>query len=670
MTPRRVAVVGAGPSGIYAAQALAARDPEIEVDVIDRLPTPYGLLRYGVAPDHTSIKAIAIALAKVFESPRISFRGVVDFGADVTRDDLRSAYDAVVYAVGASEDTHLGIPGEQLAGSRSAREFVAWYCGHPDALAQTISGVTTAVTVGVGNVAIDVARVLVKRVDDLATTDMPLPVLDELARSDIRDVWVVGRRGPQHASFTTLELRELLHLPGVQPVVEAGALDGIDEAGLDRRTLANLAALRDAAQRVVPDAVRRIHMLFWHRPVELLGRDHVSGLVLERTMPDPVTGVVVGTGEVTTIPCELVLRSIGYRGKPVPGLPFDERRGVVPSVAGRVIGLDGSVLPREYVVGWIKRGPIGVIGTNKADAVETVATLLADLAESDGRPVGSVEAMWASRGLSPTTYEDWRRIEAAELAKGAAHGVAQTKIEAWRELLDLARLGQPGGPQIPVRSALILPVAKQTAPIVPTPVLEGLTEVATMRPGGDYDGVRLSGAQRDVVAPDVRLLECEVTDAVVETVDLRSSRLIDSRLARSRVTTLNLAGASVRDSVVDDCRIGALDLSRANVQRLLITGCKIDWLNLRFATVTDLTLRNCRVTTLDLAGATASWVEVTGSIDAVHLGENTLREVDLKPGRALPSRRARVLRGVTLSLDQSRDLAPALIAELGGRVRG
>ncbi|MDO5626770.1 MAG: FAD-dependent oxidoreductase [Mobilicoccus sp.] len=453
--PRRVAIVGAGPSGLFAAQALLGQDDvPIEVDIFDRLPSPFGLVRYGVAPDHESIKSVAEALARVFDSPGLRFRGLVTFGEDVTREELNAAYDAVIYAAGASEDLRMNVPGESLPGSRSAREFVAWYSGHPDATPQHLAGVDSAVAVGVGNVAVDVARILVKDAADLAVTDMPQPVLDELGRHTVGDVWVVGRRGPHHASFTTKELRELCSLEGVHVTVSAGAFDDIDDADLDRRTRANVAVLREAASREVADVRARLHFLFWRRPVALEGTDAVTGLRLERTRLE--NGRVVGTGEHSVLDAQLVLRAIGYRGVPLPGLPFDLERGIVPNDDGRVTTEDGHVLPREYVVGWIKRGPVGVIGTNKKDAVQTVALLLADLtADPSGatttqeRALLDLDAHLAARGLHPTTFEDWRRIEAAEATLGEGQGRARTKIEAWSELLDLVALDRPGGPATP-----------------------------------------------------------------------------------------------------------------------------------------------------------------------------------------------------------------------------
>lgn len=444
--PKRVAIVGAGPSGIFAAQALLAH-PGITVDLYDRLPTPYGLLRYGVAPDHTSIKGVGVALARVFDSPDIRFMGLVEFGTDVTRKELLGAYDAVIYAAGAAEDAEMAVPGENLPGSESARSFVAWYSGHPDATPFRLTGVRSVVTVGVGNVAVDVSRILCKTAADLTPTDMPDPVLDELRGHMARDVWIVGRRGPEHASFTTPELRELLTLPHVQPVVH-DALQDIDLTTLERRPRANIEAMKIAAEREVPDASLRLHLLFWHRPIEVQGHRRVSGITLERTMVDP-DGRLVGTGQERTIDCELVLRAIGYRGRALDGVPFDPRRGVIPNEAGRVTDARGRVHRREYAVGWIKRGPTGVIGTNKSDAAETVAALVADLPELPALELEPVETLLRRKGLRPTTYEDWMRIDAAESELGGRYGRVRTKIASWSDLRDIARGRRgAGGPAL------------------------------------------------------------------------------------------------------------------------------------------------------------------------------------------------------------------------------
>lgn len=450
--PRRIAVVGAGPAGLFAAQSLVAHNEStsdaaatVEVDVYDRLPTPYGLLRYGVAPDHTSIKSVALALARTFESPAVRFRGLVELGTDLHHRELLSAYDAVVYAVGASEDLHLGVPGEEAAGSRSAREFVAWYSGHPDAEPQYLDGVRSVAAIGVGNVAVDVARILTKAADDLDVTDMPLPVLQELHRADVREVWLIGRRGPQHASFTTVELRELLNTPGVRLDLDPADLAGIDEEALDRRNKANVRLLREAGTRESPDHPRcTLHLRFWRRPSMVLSTGNparVSGLGLERTEIGP-DGRLRGTGESETIDAQLVLRAIGYRSVPLAGVPFDPDRGVVPNADGRVLDLSGSVRPREYVVGWFKRGPVGVIGSNKSDAAQTVRNLLADLADHPEWQVAEgtraeFERSLDARGVHVSDLEDWLRIERAEQNLGAANDRDRTKIETWQDLMDL-----------------------------------------------------------------------------------------------------------------------------------------------------------------------------------------------------------------------------------------
>lgn len=452
MEPARVAVVGAGPSGIFAAQAIRNWGAEVRVDIYDRLPTPYGLLRYGVAPDQTSIKGIQKALARTFEDPGVAFVGHVEFGQDLTREDLLGAYDAVIYAAGASEDRRMEIPGEQLPGSRSAREVVAWYSGHPDAEPQYFDQVRTAVTIGVGNVAVDVARILSKSTDEFRSTDMPPAVLETLERSSIQDVWIIGRRGPHHASFTTVELRKLLQTPGIQPVVHPGTLEGIDEESLDRRTRANVEAIRKAATRHVPGARTRLHLLFWHLPVAIEGAGRVERLVLEKTRLDE-EGRVASTGERTVLECEAVLRAIGYRGQPLPGIPFDPARGVVPNEGGRILSEHGGFLGREYVVGWIKRGPIGVIGTNKSDANETVRHLHTALESVARTPLEEPAALWRRRGVFPTTFEDWSRIEGEERLLGASHGRDRAKIAAWAELLDIARMGRAGGPPTPADEA-------------------------------------------------------------------------------------------------------------------------------------------------------------------------------------------------------------------------
>ena len=475
MNTFQVAVVGSGPAGLYTAEALikqaAALDPPaaIWVDVLDRLPTPYGLVRYGVAPDHKSIKSIAEVLRRVLEDDRVSFIGGIHLGDDVTRQDLLATYDAVVYATGAMRDRHLGIPGEDLPGSVAATDFVNWYCGHPDVDPDRFSlDAESVAVIGVGNVAVDVARILVRDPEELRETDISQPVLAALMASKVREVHMIGRRGPAQAKFTTKELRELGELQGVDVVVGDGEadLDAFDPTGEsarlareDRHVRGNYQVISGWAARPPAGAERRLTMRFWLRPVEIHGPERVTGLTLERTGLDS-SGKFTGTGSTETLDAQLVLRSVGYQSVPLPGLPFDERSCVVPNEAGRVIGPDGAPLPGEYVSGWLKRGPTGVIGTNKSDAAQTVRALLQDLAGGPGpddvqvpragllrypqvQPDGgagepgaeSFAGLLATRGITPVTYDDWLRIETAEkeLATALGRG-ARVKLASRAEL--------------------------------------------------------------------------------------------------------------------------------------------------------------------------------------------------------------------------------------------
>jgi len=451
----RVAVVGSGPAGLYTAEALIKQVAAlgtglgIEVDVLDRLPTPYGLVRYGVAPDHKSIKSIAVYLQRVLEDPQVRFLGGVRFGADVTREELLACYDAVVYATGAMRDRRLGVPGEDLPGSVAATDFVNWYCGHPDIDPAMFRLDARAVAViGVGNVAVDVARVLAKTAAELSNTDVPEPVLAALAASKVREIHVIGRRGPAQAKFTTKELRELGELPGADITVDPAEadLDRFDPTGessrlgeSDRHVRGNVAVIRDWASRTPQGRPRLLSVRFWLRPVEIIGTERVTGLRLERTRLDE-SGRVIGTGEDEVLPVQMVLRSVGYQCVPLPGVPFDERSATVPNAEGRVLGADGNPRPGEYVAGWLKRGPTGVIGTNKSDAAQTVRALLADVAGGPGPAcAGSgpvrLRDVLAVRGIRPVSYEDWLGIEKRELELGAKLGRGErVKLCGWEAL--------------------------------------------------------------------------------------------------------------------------------------------------------------------------------------------------------------------------------------------
>ena len=447
----RVAVIGSGPSGIYAADALVSQsEVPVEVDVIDRLPVPFGLVRYGVAPDHLSIRSVRDTLDKTLDKPGVRFLGNVSVGADISMAELHACYDAIVLTYGASRDRRLGVPGEDLAGSVAATDFVAWYCGHPDAeralFESLLPEATGVVVVGVGNVAVDVTRVLAKTVGELDHTDMPQYVFDTLAQSQITDIHVLGRRGPAQAAFTTKELRELGELADADIIVDPSDME-LDEASAalaasDKAVARNVEVMRVWSTEAPSGKPRRIHLHFFARPTELRGTDHVETVVVERTALTP-EGSAAGTGEFTEIAANVVIRSVGYRGTALDEVPFDSGRNVIPHTDGRV-ERDGVTVPGEYVAGWIKRGPTGIIGTNKKDAVQTVASLLAD-AVAGTLPVPTtptaeaVDALLAERGIDVVTTAGWRSIDAAERALGATRGRDRTTIHDTADLLAAAR---------------------------------------------------------------------------------------------------------------------------------------------------------------------------------------------------------------------------------------
>ncbi|MFI5759162.1 FAD-dependent oxidoreductase [Streptomyces sp. NPDC051569] len=449
----RVAVIGSGPSGVYTAQALVqqSRVPDVEVWILDRLPCPYGLVRYGVAPDHEKIKSLQGNLRGVLEHERVGFLGHVEVGArGLTPERLLELFHAVVYCVGAARDRPLNVPGEELPGSWSATDFVSWYSAHPDAAAPgfALDG-GAAVVIGAGNVAVDVARVLARGADELRTTDLPERALGALASSGVREVHLVGRRGPSQAKFTTKELRELGSLPTAGIQVERADLE-LDPAytgeaatlpAVNRR---NLEVVRGWAALPAQVRARQIRLRFFLRPVEILAeRGRVAGVRFERTVPDrDRDGGVRGTGTYEDIGAQLVLRAVGYRGAPLAGLPFDDRTGTVPHTAGRVLR-EGAPSPGEYVAGWIKRGPTGVIGTNRPCAKETVASLLDDAPALAARRVaGDAGAGLRESGQRPVEWPGWLAIEEAESALGRALGRPSVKIPDWPGLLGAARGGR------------------------------------------------------------------------------------------------------------------------------------------------------------------------------------------------------------------------------------
>ncbi|WP_405917798.1 FAD-dependent oxidoreductase [Streptomyces sp. NBC_00728] len=443
----RIAVVGSGPSGVYSAQGLVQRTgpPDVRVDVLDRLPCPYGLVRYGVAPDHEKIKSLQNNLRTVLEDERVRFLGGVEVGpGGVPVARLRELYHAVVYCVGAATDRHLGVPGEDLPGSWSATEFVSWYSAHPDCVADGfVAGARSAVVIGIGNVAVDVTRILARGAPELSPTDMPQAALGALAGSEVTEISMVGRRGPSQARFTTKELRELGSLPEAGISVDEAelALDPayLDPSGLPAAQRRNVEVLRGWAASAPLGRPRLIRPRFFLRPVELLADGGRVGAVrFERTVPDGAGGVT-GTGRFEEIEAQLVLRSVGYRGMPLDGLPFDPGRGTVPQRAGRILRA-GVVSPGEYVAGWIKRGPTGVIGTNRPCAKETVLSLLEDAPALERRELAEDPlAALRAEGVRPVEWAGWQAIERAEAELGARLGRGVVKLPDWDALWTAAR---------------------------------------------------------------------------------------------------------------------------------------------------------------------------------------------------------------------------------------
>jgi ferredoxin--NADP+ reductase len=433
--PLRVAVVGSGPSGFYAAEHLHRQDDlVVQVDMFDRLPTPFGLVRGGVAPDHQNIKAVTRVYDKIAQHPGFRFYGNVEFGRELTHEDLRAYYHAVIYAVGARTDRRLGIPKEYLPGSHSASEFVGWYNAHPDfrALTFDFSG-TSAIVVGNGNVAMDLARILLVPVEELRKTDIAEHSLRALADSHVREVTILGRRGPAEAAFTTKELRELGELPDCDVIVDPADLEfeTAPDTAYSKTTQANLDLLREYAQRTPTGAGRRVTLRFLRSPVEIVGDDRVRGVVVaENELYQSEDGTVRPrtTGRSETLDADLVFRAIGYQGMPLIGIPFDAARGIIPNDAGRVVDPTGDApVSAEYVVGWIKRGPRGIIGTNKPDSQETVESLLEDLRAGmfDAHDVPDravLERLLGERRKDFVSYDDWHLIDMLEQERGRQAG--------------------------------------------------------------------------------------------------------------------------------------------------------------------------------------------------------------------------------------------------------
>ncbi len=446
--PLHVAIIGVGPSGFYAAGSLLQQKLlHVRVDMFDRLPAPFGLVRYGVAPDHQKIKSVTKVYDRTAADPRFRFFGHINFGTDLTHSDLRRHYDAIIYAVGAQSDRRLNIPGEDLKGSLSATEFVAWYNGHPDFVDLDIRlDTANVVVVGVGNVAMDVARILAKTVEELQDTDIADHALKALLHSNVTDIYVLSRRGPAQAKFTNPEISEFGELSHAEPVVDAAELelDPLSEAEIadDREGRRNMEILHEYAARAREGKPRRVHFRFLTSPIEILddGSGQVGSVRVERNRLVATENGYVnaeGTGEIFVLPAGMVLRSVGYRGVALPGVPYDGKSGTIPNHEGRVIdpASDAPVIG-EYVVGWAKRGPSGIIGTNKPDAGETVEQLIEDLSMLTPAPEPStVEALLTSRGLTYVTIEGWRVLDQLEIAAGTSQNRPRVKLVRREDML-------------------------------------------------------------------------------------------------------------------------------------------------------------------------------------------------------------------------------------------
>ncbi|GAA5045098.1 FAD-dependent oxidoreductase [Nocardia callitridis] len=450
--PLRIAIVGAGPAGIYAADALMKSDAEVSIDLFERMPAPFGLIRYGVAPDHPRIKGIVTALHKVLDKPQVRLLGNIDYGTDIALDDLRTFYDAVIFSTGANADRALEVPGIGLDGSYGAADFVSWYDGHPDVPRTWPLDAEKVAVLGVGNVALDIARVLAKTGDELLPTEIPPNVYAGLKASKAVEVHVFGRRGPAQAKFTPLELRELDHSPTIEVIVAPEDIDYDEGSEAARRNSKQVDMISNTLEqwaiRDVGDRPHRLYLHFFESPSEIVGEDgKVVGLRTERTELDG-TGNVKGTGVFNDWDVQAVYRAVGYLSQNLTSLPFDDQAGTVPNEAGRVLVDDtvegeGRFMPATYVTGWIKRGPVGLIGHTKGDANETVACLLDDsvnfAAPEQPEPESIIEFL-ESKGIPFTTWQGWYRLDAHERALGEPEGRERVKVV---EREDMLRASEP-----------------------------------------------------------------------------------------------------------------------------------------------------------------------------------------------------------------------------------
>ncbi|MEC8678785.1 MAG: FAD-dependent oxidoreductase [Candidatus Margulisiibacteriota bacterium] len=441
----KIAIIGSGPSAFYAAQALFKGHDDLKVDMFEKLPTPYGLLRGGVAPDHQQMKTVSKAYDKIASHENFRFFGNVEIGKDIDLPTLKKYYNCVILAIGAETDRKMNIPGEDLSGSYTATEFVAWYNGQPNYQNHqfNLNG-STAIIIGQGNVAVDVTRILSKPVTELQKTDITQKAIDLLKNSRIKDVYMVGRRGPAQAAFTELELKELGHIDGVNLKIHDDlnlSEADLQEVELSSKARKNIKLLKEFKESLPFDPNKKtIHLLFFSSPIEVVDdKNQIKKVVFEKNILVGEAGKqkAQSSGETFEIECDILLRSIGYKGVPFKGLPFDDRKGVIPNDKGQVVEIDGTHVEDTYVTGWIKRGPSGVIGTNRSDSIETVGTCLATLEKTTIKDATDIVTVFNEKNIKFLTYEDWKIIDEYEVKAGHELGKPREKVTSIDKIFEI-----------------------------------------------------------------------------------------------------------------------------------------------------------------------------------------------------------------------------------------